>query len=90
MEQTYHPLDRVSDRRHTEFACFFPAQLTAEIDIPIFYDLKCIASRFVAAKDTHGPVRLSSAFFLLFLVFAISSGVTESFRMGTEIHDTCI
>jgi hypothetical protein len=28
-------------------------------------------------------------FFLLFLVFAISSGVTESFRMGTEIHDTC-
>jgi hypothetical protein len=63
MEQTCHPLDRVSDRRHAEFTCFFPAQLTAEIDIPIFYDLKCIASRFVAAKDTHGPVRLSSAFF---------------------------
>jgi hypothetical protein len=36
----------------------------------------------VAAKDTHEPVRLSSTFFHLFLVFSISSRVTESFGLG--------
>ena len=79
MEQTCHPLDRVSDRRHVEFA-FFPAQLTADIDIPFLrLEMNCIA--FWRRRTYMGQLGYHLSFHL-FLEFIVSSGVTGSVQMG--------